>query len=111
TPEDNYQQSLKKQDIGVPDDTSLTTLAAENGIAAATGGAGTVILFDCNTMHGSNGNITPAPRSNAFFVFNARSNALRDPFAAASRRPDFIAARNPRTVNIQSGPITLDQAA
>lgn len=111
TPDDNYRQSLKKQDIGVPDDTSLATLAAERGITAATGKAGTVILFDCNTMHGSNGNITPSPRSNAFFVFNAKSNALTEPFAAPKRRPDFIAAPNPRTVEIQSGPIAVDRAA
>ena len=93
TPEDHYRQSLRKQEYGVPDENSLAELAHRHGIVAPIGKPGTVIVFDCNTMHGSNGNITPFPRSNAFFVFNAVSNRLVDPFAAAKPRPDFIAAR------------------
>lgn len=92
TPEDHYRQSLKKQEYGVPDEESLTALAA-GGVAMPTGPAGTVVIFDCNTMHGSNSNITPAPRSNAFFVFNAISNKLEAPFGAPAPRPEFIAAR------------------
>ncbi|HWK53476.1 MAG TPA: ectoine hydroxylase, partial [Hyphomicrobiales bacterium] len=65
TPADHYKQSLKQQEYGVPDQASLSELVARHGIVAPTGAPGTVILFDCNTMHGSNGNITPAPRSNA----------------------------------------------
>ncbi|HSR56204.1 MAG TPA: ectoine hydroxylase, partial [Alphaproteobacteria bacterium] len=56
--------------------------------------AGTVIIFDCNTLHGSNSNITPFARSNAFLVFNARANALKSPFGATKPRPEFIAARD-----------------
>ncbi len=57
-------------------------------------------------MHGSNGNITPFPRSNAFFVFNAVSNALQPPFAAAAPRPDFLARRGtPRAISPVSGPL------
>ncbi|WP_209426421.1 phytanoyl-CoA dioxygenase family protein [Pararhodobacter sp. SW119] len=55
---------------------------------------GTLIFFDCNTMHASNSNITPFPRSNAFFVFNAISNALQDPFAAAAPHPPHLALRD-----------------
>ncbi|MGE3581920.1 MAG: ectoine hydroxylase, partial [Hyphomonadaceae bacterium] len=44
-------------------------------------------------MHGSNGNITPLPRANAFIVFNAVSNAIGAPFGAVAPRPEFIAAR------------------
>ena len=93
TPDDHYRESLKKQEYGVPDQQSLADLARDHGIVAPVGPAGTVILFDCNMMHGSNGNITPFPRSNAFLVFNAVSNRLDKPFAAAAPRPDFIAAR------------------
>ncbi|KHK92574.1 ectoine hydroxylase [Novosphingobium malaysiense] len=93
TPEDHYKLSLRKQEYGVPPEDILTELAYKHGIYAPTGKPGTVLLFDCNTMHGSNGNITPFPRSNAFFVFNAVSNKLVEPFAAAKPRPDFIAAR------------------
>jgi ectoine hydroxylase len=105
TPDDHYRQSLKKQEYGVPDEDSLATLAEEHGIVAPVGAPGTVIIFDCNTMHGSNGNITPFPRANAFLVFNAMSNRLERPFAAAKPRPDFIAAREFAAIEPQSGPL------
>jgi ectoine hydroxylase len=103
TPDDHYKLSLRKQEYGVPDEISLAELAHRNGIVAPTGKPGTVILFDCNTMHGSNGNITPFPRSNAFFVFNAASNRLIAPFAAAKPRPNFIAARDAEVVTPIAG--------
>lgn len=93
TPEDHYKKSLKKQEYGVPDEHYLTEIAAQGGIVSATGSSGHVVLFDCNTMHGSNSNITPSPRSNAFFVFNAVSNKLEAPFGPKTPRPEFIAAR------------------
>lgn len=95
TPEDHYLQSLKKQDYGVPADTQLKWMADEFGIVVPKGPAGSVILFDCNLMHGSNGNITPFPRSNAFFVYNSIENTLEEPFAAEHRRPWFLGNREP----------------
>jgi ectoine hydroxylase len=94
TPEDHYKQSLRKQEYGVPDRDSLAKLADAGGIAAPTGRAGSVVLFDCNTMHGSNGNITPYPRANAFLVYNALSNRLVEPFGGRAPRPPFVAARD-----------------
>ena len=93
TPEDHYKASLRRQEFGIPDPATLERMVAENGITAATGQAGTLILFDCNTIHGSNSNITPHPRSNAFFVYNAVSNRVTTPFAAKAPRPDFLSAR------------------
>lgn len=93
TPEKHYQMSLKRQEYGVPDEDSLTKLAAEHGIVAPVGEPGSVIIFDCNTMHGSNGNISPFPRANAFFVYNSVSNRLVAPFGPNVPRPEFIAAR------------------
>lgn len=92
-PEDNYKTSLKKQQYGVPDKEGLAALAQECGIDAATGNPGTVVIFDCNVMHGSNGNITPFPRSNAFLVYNAASNRPAAPFGPKLPRPEFIASR------------------
>src|SRR5690606_39213980 len=92
-PDNHYLSSLKKQEYGVPDEDSLTELAHQHGIVAPTGEAGAVIIFDCNIMHGSNGNITPFPRANAFIVYNAMSNALVQPFGAKAPRPAFIASR------------------
>lgn len=92
TPENHYRKSLRKQEYGVPDDASLAQLAAA-GIVATAVPAGSAILFDCNTLHGSNSNITPQPRSNLFFCYNAVSNRLLSPFCERRPRPDFIAAR------------------
>ena len=103
TPEDHYRQSLKKQEYGVPDELSLAELAHRHGIVAPTGHPGTVILFDCNMMHGSNGNITPFPRSNVFMVYNAVSNRLEAPFGAAKPRPRFIAAREAKPIGPVGG--------
>src|SRR5512138_815211 len=96
TPDDHYKTSLKRQDIGVPDDDSLARLVEQGGIVSTAGKAGSLIVFDCNLMHGSNGNITPLPRSNAFFAFNAMSNATVEPFGGTKRRPEFLCERRPR---------------
>ena len=93
TPEDHFRQSLRQQEYGVPDPGSLARLVDEGGITMATGPAGSTVFFDCNTMHGSNGNITPAPRSNVFIVYNAVSNRVGAPFGPRKPRPDFLAER------------------
>src|SRR5690606_24873308 len=53
TPDDNYKSSLKKQETGIPDEISLQLLAEQGGVHPATARPGSVIFFDCNTMHGS----------------------------------------------------------
>ena len=67
-------------------------------IPAPAGRAGSLVLFECNVMHGSNGNITPDPRSNVFFVYNSVENVPEAPFAAGRPRPDFIATRDVRPI-------------
>lgn len=96
TPDDHYKESLRTQEVGTPDDESLRILSARAGgeLAAQIGRAGSVAVFDCNTMHGSNSNITAYPRSNVFFVYNSVENALVEPFSAAKPRPEFVAARD-----------------
>ena len=93
TPDDHYRQSLKKQDYGIPDTDSLSRLAAKGGVVAPAPRAGSVVIFDCNTMHGSNSNITPFERINAFVVYNAWSNRLVEPFGKTRPRPEFVAHR------------------
>ncbi len=93
TPDENYKKSLKKQEVGVPDPILLRYLADMGGITSCAGKAGSVVFFDCNTMHGSNGNITPYPRSNVFFVYNSIANQLDVPKGGLAPRPEFVAAR------------------
>lgn len=106
TPEDHYKMSLKRQDYGVPDEQSLAELVHRHGIAAPTGQPGSIVIFDCNVMHGSNGNITPLPRSNAFIVYNAMSNRLERPFGPEKPRPGFIAEREAEPVTPVTGRLT-----
>ena len=93
TPENHYQQSLRRQQFGVPDDRSLTALAKQYGIDSVLAPAGSVVFFDCNTMHGSNSNISPDARSNLFFVYNQTDNAMQEPYGGRAPRPAFIAER------------------
>lgn len=105
TPENHFKASLKKQEYGVPSDKYLKQLVDGGGIATATGKPGSVIVFDCNIMHGSNGNITPFPRSNAFLVYNALSNRVLDPFCDQPTRPEYICSR--KTIDAIAKPSTL----
>ena len=93
TPEDNYKESLKMQDLGVPDGASLTRMMNENSIEAPKGPAGSLIIFECNTLHGSNANMSCWPRSNLFFVYNSVHNTLTEPFCGNKPRPEFLANR------------------
>ena len=94
TPEDNYQSSLKKQELGVPNKRDLAAMADDYGIKAPTGPAGSLIIFECNTLHASNANMSPWPRSNLFFVYNSVENQLQAPFCGNKPRPDFLGNRN-----------------
>ncbi|WP_444679170.1 ectoine hydroxylase [Halomonas sp. E19] len=91
TPDNHHRQSLKRQAFGVPGREALRELVARHGIEAPKGAAGGLLLFDCNTLHGSNANMSPDPRSNVFFVYNRRDNACGAPFAARRSRPAFLA--------------------
>lgn len=94
TPEDNYRKSLRKQEIGVPDECSLRLLSDPSGVVPVIAGAGSVIFFDCNTLHGSAGNLSPWPRNNLFMVYNSVQNMLVEPFHGMAPRPEHIAARD-----------------
>jgi ectoine hydroxylase len=93
TPPDHFKQSLRKQSYGVPDRDSLTRLASDHEIVSCTGDAGTVVMFDCNLMHGSSANITPLPRHNVFLCYNSVENQLVEPFGGTPARPLFLAER------------------
>ncbi|HET9679150.1 MAG TPA: phytanoyl-CoA dioxygenase family protein, partial [Gammaproteobacteria bacterium] len=93
TPEDNHQQSLKRQEYGIPDNQSLIKMVDKGGITAPKGPVGSVLFFECNVMHGSNSNISPFSRRNMFMVFNSVENTLVEPFCGLEPRPPHIANR------------------
>src|SRR3546814_16459860 len=59
TPDAHHLSSLKQQEYGVPDSESLHELAHKHGNVAQPGQPGTVILFDCQLLHGTNRHTTP----------------------------------------------------
>ncbi len=94
TPEDHYKHSLRRQEYGVPGEEALRQLVARgSGIHAPKGKPGSAVLFDCNTMHGSVGNLSPQPRINLFLVFNSVENPLVESFGGQPPRPEFLAER------------------
>jgi len=93
TPENYYRNSLKVQTVGTPDNESLSRLQQRYGLHSTAAKAGSVLLFDCNLMHGSSSNITADPRSNLFFVYNAVGNRVVAPFNGNKPRPEFLATR------------------
>ncbi|OFE11582.1 ectoine hydroxylase [Pseudohongiella acticola] len=94
TPPANWKKSLKAQRVGVPGMEALAELANWGGIKAPKGPAGSLLLFECNTLHASNENMSPWPRSNLFFVYNSIENRLQEPFAASEPRPEYLGARH-----------------
>lgn len=94
TPDNNWQTSLQHQRVGVPSEEVLGDLIEQHGIVAPKGPAGSLLLFDCNTLHASNRNLSPWPRSNLFFVYNSVENTLESPFSGSVPRPDFLASRS-----------------
>ncbi|MBD1322582.1 ectoine hydroxylase [Gordonia hankookensis] len=95
TPDGYHEESLVsyRPPFGTPEEGDVTELTDDLGIDTITGPAGSALYFDSNCMHASSGNITPYPRSNLFVVFNAKSNALQEPFGAPQPRPDHLAHR------------------
>jgi ectoine hydroxylase len=100
TPDENYRHSLRQQQIGTPCEIALSTLSdLGGGIHPITGAAGTIVLFDCNLLHGSAGNISPDSRSNAFFVYNSVENTLGEPAHNLTPRPEYLAHRQVKKLN------------
>lgn len=97
TPAEHFRASLVDQQVGTPSGDAVSALFAQGGdrIELATGPAGSVVLFDCNTMHASGSNLSPRPRNNVFLVYNAMQNQLRAPYGAGAPRPEFLATRDP----------------
>ena len=94
TPDNHHEMSLKKQQYGVPSLDAMQQLVEAGGIVAPKGPPGSATFFDCNTMHGSVGNLSPYPRTNLFLVYNAVDNALVEPFGGKPSRPAFLAERD-----------------
>ncbi len=57
------------------DQATMERLAAENGIEALIGPAGSVCFVHCSLLHGSANNVSPWRRAIMYLIYNAASNA------------------------------------
>jgi len=104
TPDMNYKQELQTQDYTAPDNEPLADLIRSRGIVPATGEPGTLVVSDCNTMHGSAANMSPWPRSILFYCYNSIHNTLPErPPLGTPPRPDFLAHRDYAPLSIEDG--------
>ena len=71
------------------DHNTVTRLAEEGGMVAPTGAAGTVLLFHCNLVHASPGNISPWNRTIVYISACHVENHIR-----RFQRPEWIAHRD-----------------
>jgi ectoine hydroxylase len=67
----------------------LARIAACSGICAATGTAGSLLVFDPQLVHGSGTNMSPFDRRLALITYNSVDNV---PHEIAGRRPEFLSA-------------------
>ena len=94
TPENNYKNSLKKQEYGVPSVEAIRELTNEDDLFAALGEAGTMVIHDGNILHGSSDNISPYDRTNIFYVFNSIKNIPTKPYATTKPRAGFLSLKD-----------------
>ncbi|AZM57453.1 ectoine hydroxylase [Streptomyces sp. WAC 01529] len=96
TPPGYHKLSLlgKNLPAGPADRAAVTALAERHGIRQFTGAAGSAVMFDCNCLHASGGNVSPFARTNLFVVYNSVDNPLTTPYAAPEARPGYLADRD-----------------
>ena len=95
TPEEHWTASLRKQVYGTPSQENVSALADKHGIVHCSGPAGSLLMFDCNLLHGSHSNISPWGRTSLFLVYNSVENVIGDPIYTTKPRPEHIATRDP----------------
>lgn len=70
-------------------DATVTRLAAQGGLTAPKGPAGSVTIFDCCLAHASGPNQSPYPRHLIYLSYNPVDNAIRKP-----TRPTHFASQD-----------------
>ncbi|WP_396675474.1 phytanoyl-CoA dioxygenase family protein [Microbulbifer sp. JSM ZJ756] len=100
TGRDNYKTSLRQQKLGVPQPDTMNEILRDREIRAITGRPGTLVIHECNLLHGSPDNISSNPRQVMMCVYNSVHNRPRAPFGGQEPRPDFLSNRDTAPVNL-----------
>lgn len=85
----SFDTTTTSYPLWVVDQDTIRRLADKNGLVAATGRAGTVLIFHDMLVHGSPSNLSPWDRSIFSLVVNPVSNAYRN-----RARPDHMHHRS-----------------
>lgn len=88
----NPDDEFSEQKEGVPSDEMIKELCEKYNVLPIPieCSKGDLVIFDCNTLHYSGANNTDDKRTNLYFVFNAVSNALVNPFSDDKHRPEAM---------------------
>ncbi|WP_288129255.1 phytanoyl-CoA dioxygenase family protein [Microbulbifer sp.] len=100
TAEDNYKSSLREQKLGVPQADTMREVLRDRDIHAITGKPGTLVIHECNLLHGSPDNISGDARQVAMCVYNSVHNRPQAPFGAPRPRPAFLSSRDHSPVTV-----------
>lgn len=93
TSNSSAEENFSDQKEGIPSGDAIAHFMRTGSIEVVTCSPGDVVLFDCNILHVSNPNVTPFGRMNMFFVYNAKSNMLKEPYSGLAPRPIEMGTR------------------
>ncbi len=83
---------------------AVASLCARYGLTSPKGPAGSLLLFDCNVVHGSPNNISPHARVMIISTYNSVHNT---PGTGRTYRPDFLVNRDFQPVRPVSRSVTV----
>jgi ectoine hydroxylase len=94
-----------------PDDIALTqadmaSLVDQHGLISPKGGAGTVVFFHPEVVHGSAANISPFPRRLIILTYNQVGNYPRWP---GDPRPEYLVCRDTTPLEIEDGSLVTEE--
>lgn len=86
------EQHVDPKDIALTQ-ADMTYLVDRHGLVSAKGGAGTVVLFDPELVHGSASNVGPFRRRLLIVTYNDVTN---EPRPLGEPRPEYVVGRDTR---------------
>ncbi|MAT50739.1 MAG: phytanoyl-CoA dioxygenase [Porticoccaceae bacterium] len=108
---ENYRTSLKKQVLGVPSKETMKEVAQTHPVAGIYGKPGTLVIHECNLLHGSEDNSSPDPRTVLMFVYNSIENRPVSPYGGQKPRPHYLASRDTSPLKPLECPISVKEEA
>lgn len=84
---DEVTTSYKQWTIPIP---KMKEITRDREIVSLTGKPGSVLMFHCNLIHGSNHNMTPKSRKSVIFAYNDIANKPRP---VPNPRADYVVSR------------------